>query len=143
MTPNHEMDPLDDVVKAWDSNPWLRDRLRTGKPLVHELTGTNCNVKTCVLNRGLLTPLLYEMQKTASNKSKLGKLPEIERVRASIKKIYFANNASIDLNEVVILSWHIRKHLVLVKRKAGRAEVSKDRFSVLLLRHRFASIVAC
>ena len=64
--------PLDlsELSNTWAENEWVRGRLCDGKHLVHELTTSQCNIRTAVLNRGVLTPLLEidAFQNGATNK---------------------------------------------------------------------------
>lgn len=117
--------PLLDVkgmAGEWDADTTVRGRLRTGKSFLHLSDGKRCeDIKTCIMNQEILSPLLTRMAVTDHRP-----IIPVEATQAEITMLLTMNKLEPgDLHNVEQDTWHIRKLLGFIKMKVRRHELSK------------------
>ncbi|CAK9101508.1 Uncharacterized protein SCF082_LOCUS47470 [Durusdinium trenchii] len=110
--------PLLDVkgmAGEWDADTTVRGRLRTGKSFLHLSDGKRCeDIKTCIMNQEILSPLLTRMAVTDHRP-----IIPVEATQAEITMLLTMNKLEPgDLHNVEQDTWHIRKLLGFIKMKA-------------------------
>lgn len=111
------------LATEWDQSGSIRERLRSGQPLVvpPKCKGVDATIPECNENADLLAPALQRLFV-----SKL-KLPDISGLRSEIEEVYAMNNRDQPQeDEIDDAAWDTRKMLRFVKRKANRDDPSLD-----------------
>ena len=112
----------DKLAEEWDQIETIRTRLRENKPLcvkVGQKPLPDSSVAECAANTDVLTPACQRL--FASR----GKLPDIQSLRDAVEELYKRVSRTVHDEEIDDNAWEVRKMLRLVKRKAGRAQVSQ------------------
>ncbi|CAE7754510.1 nipblb [Symbiodinium sp. CCMP2592] len=127
---------ITDLHQAWDSTCDVRQRLREGQGLMHPNSGLQCDNAVCVLNSGLLLPLLHRMSESSERK-----LPSVGDLRSEMTKVFAINKrVGADVQSCVAAeAIHVRKLLSFIKAKVRREEAEKPvltRRDQLVLRSR-------
>lgn len=116
---------VDGLAIAWDSDPMVRERLRRESKLnLHpvsqkwcEATRVNCTTNACILK-----PCLKRLREHPEKK-----LPYLEPLQDQIAKLWEVVGHPVDDKQVYTGSVEIKRMLGLVKRRAGKRQVTKDR----------------
>lgn len=119
------------LADDWDQTESVRLRLRETKPLCVKVGSKqlpDSSVAECAANSDLLTPAC--MRLFASR----GKLPDIQSLRDTVLDVYKKSSRQIHDEEIDDMAWEVRKMLRLIKRKAGRSEVSQASWSQAFFR---------
>ena len=114
---------LETLSSEWDSDPAIRDRLRSGGGILHPKSSSGEDIPTCVLNKELLVPLLVRMSMTEKRQ-----LPGIHDLHASVESLLTLHKRPPkpeDFDVTMALAWRVRFMLGFVEMKTRRQEVSK------------------
>ena len=114
---------LDTLPTEWDSDVTLRERMRSGGPILHPDSNGGEDIPTCVCNKELLLPLLTRMA-TSEKKS----MPSIHDLLASVEGLLALNKRPPkpeDFDANMASAWRIRFLLGFIKMKTRRQEVSR------------------
>ena len=113
------------LAKEWESNPVIRDRLRSErKLLVHGLDEPYCkaNRKNCVSNADVLGPVLSRLGKHPKKR-----LPHMDALQLEVGALVEkCGITSLGDKSVYKHSMELKQLAGLVKRKANRHEVTKE-----------------
>ena len=113
------------LAKEWESNPVIRDRLRSErKLLVHGLDEPYCkaNRKNCVSNADVLGPVLSRLGKHPKKR-----LPHMDALQLEVGTLVEkCGITSLGDKSVYKHSMELKQLAGLVKRKANRHEVTKE-----------------
>lgn len=116
-----------DLANEWDHMESIRSRLREGGKLLPERIGDDPTIKQIVANQDVVHAILGRFVGCGL------KLPDINPLREQVSNMYVKCNRQIGEDEVDDDAWDIRGMLRMIKRKAGRGEVSMD--TLLNLKH--------
>lgn len=119
----NELMNVKNVAEEWDAYENVRARVREGGPLLHPESGEGEDIKTCVLNKEILTPMVLRMV----HSPKKGH-PPIDDLRDEVSKI-FTMSKRVPLpsfDDMQKLAWRIRHLVCFVKTKARRKEPSTE-----------------
>ena len=118
------MDPLMDLrfdakglKEDWDTNPYLRSRIRDGLPFLSGTIG-DFSVQRCVHNLEALTPVLVRSAACDHRR------PEVDHFREQISDLLSMNSRPPVESDIDDWAWDLRKLLAFIKRKSKREEVS-------------------
>ncbi|CAE7247153.1 ANK3 [Symbiodinium sp. CCMP2592] len=110
---------IDGLGKEWEAIPDIRNSLREGKPLIHEVSEKQVDIKLPSKFKLLIKPILVRMH--AADK----KMPGVDPLRAEIKTVLdLTKRLSNEESEIDKYTWLIRKQLTFIKAKCRRREVS-------------------
>ncbi|CAE7810181.1 ANK3 [Symbiodinium sp. CCMP2456] len=110
---------LDGLAVEWEATPEIRNSLREGKPLIHEVSEKQVDIQLPSKFSMLIRPILVRMNE--ANK----KMPGVDALRVEIKSVLdLTKRLSNDEGEIDKYSWLIRKQLSFIKAKCRRREVS-------------------
>lgn len=113
------------LAKEWESNPMIRDRLRSErKLLVHAFDETFCkpNRQNCVSNAAVLGPLLSRLGKHSKKR-----LPHLDGLQVEVGALVEkCGITSLGEKGVYKSSMELKQLAGWVKRKATRHEVTKE-----------------
>ena len=105
--------------REWEATPEIRDSLREGKPLIHEVSEKQVDIKLPSKFSAVIKPILVRM--AAADK----KMPGVDALRAEIQTVLdLTKRLSNDEGEIDKYTWLIRKQLTFIKAKCRRREVS-------------------
>lgn len=114
---------LTTVAEEWDSDPVIRERIRTHGRFLHADTTPGEDIKVCCLNKELLIPLLTRM---AMSEKRI--LPGIHDLANAIRTLLTLNKRPPkpeDHEAIMAFAWRVRFMLGFVKAKTRRGEVSQ------------------
>ena len=115
---------IKDIFRAWDGDREIRGRLRESSTFLHPKSESRLDNGVCVLNQGVLLPILTRMSLNPERK-----LPCVSDLRTEMAQCYGINKRGTnpeDSATIIADSWHVRKLLSFVKAKVRREEVSND-----------------
>ena len=114
------------LAREWDSDELVRERVRQTKKLcvcLPSQTWCEPTRHNAVVNSQVLIPLLKRLSHTPD-----WKLPYLDPLQAEISILVTKLGVAMDEKAIYTASVEIKKLLGLVKRRANRKEVTKDRF---------------
>ena len=111
------------LSQEWDSANDIRERLRSGGPLLHPQSSNGEDVQTCSLNAGLIKPMVERMVKSPV----LGH-PPIDPLRDEVEKLFVMNkrHPAPEFADLQKMAWRLRFMVCFVKMKARRNEPSRE-----------------
>ena len=115
---------ITDIFRAWDADDVIRGRLRDSSSFMHPSSETKCDNMVCILNKGILLPVLSRMSLNSERQ-----LPCVSDLRTEMAQCYEVNKRGTNPEDSATIigdSWHVRKLLSFVKAKVRREEVSAD-----------------
>ncbi|CAE7428191.1 ANK3 [Symbiodinium microadriaticum] len=96
--------------REWEATPEIRDSLREGKPLIHEVSEKQVDIKLPSKFSAVIKPILVRM--AAADK----KMPGVDALRAEIQTVLdLTKRLSNDEGEIDKYTWLIRKQLTFIK----------------------------
>ncbi|CAE7891387.1 ANK3 [Symbiodinium necroappetens] len=98
------------LAKEWEATPEIRNSLREGKPLIHEVSEKQVDIKLPSKFSAVIKPILVRM--AAADK----KMPGVDALRAEIQSVLdLTKRLSNDEGEIDKYTWLIRKQLTFIK----------------------------
>ena len=118
------MDMLEGLAGEWDAIPTIRMRLRSGQPLIAEVSEKQVDIKISKYS-DILEPLLKRIAVVPHRR-----LPGIDGLRVELGALLDLSKRTPEVQEVQKYAWMIKKTLAFVKMKCRRNEVSNDAWLV-------------
>ena len=109
---------LKGLAEEWDATPAVRNELRSGKPLISEVSEKCVDIHMPSRYGAVLKPVLARMREAGK------KLPPIEAFRCEVRAVLVMNKREPSDDEVHKAAWHLRKNCGFIKMKCRRQEVS-------------------